>query len=130
MPIQLLNAGAEFDIYAWGDVHHCDTLEFLEQLQEDSNSDANRLIYLIDRTANHGTKNNEQHSRLLSDGILEFKAPNTARLLWFFDANRIIICTHGFSGKRGKGKTPRREIDRAKEIRRKYLEEKTNASRK
>jgi hypothetical protein len=130
MPIQLLHAGAKFDIYAWGDEQHCDTLEFLEQLEKDSNSDANRLLYLITRTANHGSLNNEVQSRSLGDGIFEFKAPNTARLLWFYDANRIIICSHGFSGKRGKGQTLRREIDRAKEIRKKYLEEKANASRK
>ncbi len=130
MPIQRLQAGARFDIYAWGDEHHCETLEFLEQLEEDSNSDVNRLLYLIKRTAESGAPHNEHQSRLLGDGIFEFKAPNTARVLWFYDANRIIICTHGFSGKSGKGKTPRREIERAKQIRQKYLEEKTNASRK
>jgi hypothetical protein len=30
MPVQLLQAGTKFDIYAWGDEQHCDTLEFLE----------------------------------------------------------------------------------------------------
>ena len=129
MPVQLIKAGTKFDIYAWINEQHCDTLEFLEQLERDSNSDANRLLYLIIRTANHGPLNNAQQLRSLGDGIFEFKASNTARLLWFYHANRIIICTHGFSGKRGKGKTPRREINRAKEIRQKYLEEKTNASR-
>jgi phage-related protein len=130
MPVQLIEAGIKFSIYAWGHEDKCDTLNFLEQLEEDSKSDANRLFYLITRTAEHGPPTNEQHSRSLGDGIYEFKAPNTARLLWFYDANRIIICTHGFSGKRSSGKTPRKEIDRAKEIRKKYLEEKTNASRK
>lgn len=130
MPIQLLLAGARFDIYAWGDEQHCDTLEFLEQLAQESSADANRLLYLIIRTADHGPLNNQQQSRSLGDGIFEFKAPNTARLLWFYDAKRIIICTHGFSGKRGKGKTPREEIDRAKDTRQRYFEEKTHASRK
>jgi phage-related protein len=130
MPVQLIVAGTKSHIYAWGDKYHCDTLDFLEQLEKDSNSDANRLLYLITRSANHGPPNNDQQSRLLGDGIFEFKAPNTARLLWFYDAGQIIICTHGFSGKRGKGKTPRREIHRAQQIRQKYLEEKANASRK
>jgi hypothetical protein len=105
MPIELLYAGTKFDIYAWGDEYHCATVEFLERLQENSPSSANRLLYLINRTAKHGALRNEQQSRSLEDGIFEFKAPNTARLPWFYDANRIIICTHGFSGKRGKGKT-------------------------
>jgi phage-related protein len=130
MPIQLLKAGIKFRIYAWGDEHHCETVKFLEKLDGDSDSDAIRLLNLITRTAEHGPPNNEQHSLSLGDGIYEFKAPNTARLLWFYDADRIIICTHGFSGKRGSGKTPRKEIDRAKEIRKEYLKEKSNARRK
>lgn len=130
MPVQLIRAGTKFRIYAWGDEHRCEILKFLEKLEEDSNSDATRLVSLITRAAELGPPNNEHQSRSLGDGIWEFKAPNTARLLWFYDANCIIICTHGFSGKRGRGKTPRREIDRAKQIRQKYLEEKTNASRK
>ncbi len=127
MPIQLLKAGAKFRIYAWGNENRCETVEFLEKLKVDSNSDAIRLLNLIVRTADHGPPNNEQHSRLLGDGIYEFKAPNTARLLWFYDESRIVICTHGFSGKKGSGKTSRKEIDRAKEIRQEYLREKRNA---
>lgn len=130
MPIQLVNAGARFRIYAWGDEQRCETLTFLKKLEKDSNSDAIRLLNLITRTAEHGPPGNEHHSRPLGDGIYEFKAPNTARLLWFYDADRIIVCTHGFSGKSGSGKTPRREIDKAKEIREEYLMEKSNAPRK
>ena len=129
MPVQLLKAGRKFRIYAWGDDHQCEVVTFLEKLEEDANSDAIRLLNLITRTAEDGPPNNEKHSRSLGDGIYEFKAPNTARLLWFYDADRIIICTHGFSGKRGSGKTPRREMDRAREIRKEYLREKSNASR-
>ena len=127
MPLQLLKAGATFRVYAWGDEKSCEAVEFLEELEADSNSDAIRLLNLIQRTADHGPPMNPQHSRLLDDGIYEFKAPNTARLLWFYDESRIIICTHGFSGKRGSGKTPRKEIDRAREIRKEYVKEKTNA---
>jgi len=130
MPVQLLKAGTKFRIYAWGYEHHCEAVEFLEKLGTDANSDAIRLLNLITRTAEDGPPNNEQHSRSLGHGIYEFKAPKTARLLWFYDADRIIICTHGFSGKRGSGKTPRREVDRAREIRKEYLREKSDASRK
>jgi phage-related protein len=130
MPLQLINAGTTFRIYAWGDAHHCETLTFLKKLEKSSNSDAIRLLNLLTRTAEHGPPANEHHARPLGDGIYEFKAPNTARLLWFYDADRIIVCTHGFSGKRGSGRTPRREINQAKEIRKEYLEEKSNARRK
>lgn len=75
MPIQLLLAGTKFDIYAWGDKYHCDTLEFLEQLEEKSTLDANRLLYLINRTANYGALGNEQQSRSLGDGIFGVQSP-------------------------------------------------------
>lgn len=130
MAIQLIRAGARFRIYAWGDEHRCETLIFLKKLEQNSNADEIRLLTLITRTADHGPPGNEHHSRPLGDGIYEFKAPNTARLLWFYDRDRIIVCTHGFSGKSGSGKTPQREIDKAREIRAEYLREKSNVPRK
>ena len=129
MPVQPIRAGARFTIYAWGDETSCEVLEFLEGLAASGDSDAERILNLINRTADHGAPRNEQHCRLLDDGIYEFKAPNTARVLWFYDAGRIIICTHGFSGKRGRGKTSKSEIERAKSIRKQYLKEKNDASR-
>jgi hypothetical protein len=129
MSVQQIRAGAKFKVYAWRDEASCEVLEFLEGLEANGDSDAQRILNLIDRTANQGAPRNEKHCRLLDDGIYEFKAPNTARVLWFYDAGRIIICTHGFSGKRGRGKTSKSEIERAKSIRRLYLKEKNDASR-
>lgn len=130
MPVQQIKAGAKFTIYAWGDEEHCETLRFLKQLCEDGNSDAARRVYLMNRAAEHGITGNEQHYRSLGDDLYEFKAPNTARIIWFYDAGQLIICTHGFTGKRGKGKTSKGDIERAKGIRKQYLKEKENASRK
>ncbi len=124
MPVQLIKAGAKFTVYAWGDEKSCGVLEFLEGLAADGDSDAERISNVIQRTAEHGAPRNVQHCRLLNDGIYEFKAPNTARVLWFYDSGRIIICTHGFSGKSGRGKTSESEIKRAKDIRELYLKEK------
>ncbi len=129
MPVQQIKAGAKFTAHAWGDERSCEGLQFLEGLAADGDSDAARIANDIERTADHEAPRNEQHCRLLEDGIYEFKAPNTARVLWFYDAGHIIICTHGFSGKSGRGKTPKSEIDRAKGIRQLSLKEKKYASR-
>lgn len=126
MPIQLIQSGATFDVYAWGDEEHCDVLKFLERLDADGNSDADRLRYLIHRTANHGPPESTQHCRDLGDGIYEFKAPKSARLLWFYERGSVIICTHGFTGKRGKGKTPPSEKGRALSVRRERERERRN----
>ena len=114
----------QFSIWAWEEGGECPVLEFLERLEKDSNSDAARLLYLFARTAEHRHPNNEQQCKHLDDGIWEFKASNGARVLWFYDEGRIIVCTHGFVKK--KQKTPPEEIRRAKRIRKKYFEEKND----
>jgi phage-related protein len=129
MPVREITQGQRFKVVAWGDDRHCEVLEFLEELSGNANSDAARLLYLISRTAQQGPPENESQCRPLGDGIFEFKAPSTARLLWFYDAGRLIICTHGFAGKSGRGKTSKTEIERAKRIRELYLKEKEHGNR-
>jgi phage-related protein len=120
----IIRQGSRFSVYAWEDDSGCQVLKFLEQLRDESNTDAERIAYLIERTSELGPPSNERQCKLLDDGIYEFKAPNGARVLWFYDEGGLIICTHGFVKK--KPKTPREEIKRAKKIRTKYLEEKGN----
>lgn len=127
MPVLRIKAGAKFTVYAWGGEDSCEVRDFLKRLAADGNSDAERILNLIAFTADQGAPRNEQHCRLLKDGIYEFKAPNTARVLWFYDARYIIVCTHGFSGKRGRGKLSKGELERAKSIRELYLKEKKDA---
>jgi hypothetical protein len=87
MPIQRLHAGAKFDIYAWGDKYHCETLEFLEQLEGDSNSDANRLLYLIKRTAELGAPYNDTNR---ARWVTAFSSSKLQTLLAFFGSMMLI----------------------------------------
>ena len=125
MPILTIREGARYAICAWGSEDSCELLRFLENLERESNPDATRIAYLISRTAAHGPPRNELQCRALegkhAEGLFEFKAPGGTRVLWFYDRNRIIVCTHGFV-KKGP-KTPRKEIDKAQAIRRLYFEE-------
>ncbi len=118
--------GPKFEIRAWVDnAGKCQVLEFLEELEADGNSDWDRLNFLIKRLANVGITYNNRQMRELRNGIFEIKAPNTARILFFYDANRLIICSHGFTGKKGKGnKSIKGQIETAFNIRREYLREK------
>ena len=45
-----------------------------------------------------------------------------ARVLWFFDSDRIIVLSHGFLKK--SRKTPERELEQARNARREYLKAK------
>jgi len=61
----------------------------------------------------------------LDDGIYEIRIEYKSdiyRIFSFFDEGRLIILLHGIQKKTQK--TPRKEIDRAKKLRREYYEKK------
>lgn len=61
----------------------------------------------------------------LEDGIYEIRiesGSNIYRIFTFFDDNKLVILLHGFHKKTQK--TPRKEIERAKQLRRQYYEDK------
>ncbi len=126
MPTIEVQTGDRFSIHAWGTDEKCQLLDFLETLKDQVNSDYTRLLYLITRTANNGPPYNEKQCRALQGkkavDLFEFKAPNGARIIWFYDANRIIVCSHGFTKK--KNRTDPEEIDRVQAIKILYFEEK------
>ena len=69
----------------------------------------------------YGNMAREPLSKELEDGIFELRTiqgDNIVRVLYFFDKNSLIIATNGFVKK--KQKTPRSEIELAKNRRRDY----------
>jgi hypothetical protein len=126
MPTAEILKGPQFEIRGWvGRDGQCQVLKFLADLKANGDTDAGRLAFLMERTANVGIVRNDRQMRELSEGIFEFKAPNTARILFFYDRNRLIICSHGFRGKPGKAKkVVNAAIENAKDIRLRYFAEK------
>lgn len=60
------------------------------------------------------------------DGIYEIRIEvgnNIYRIFSFFDDNKLVILLHGFQKKTQK--TPRKEIEQAKKLRRMYYEDKS-----
>ena len=65
----------------------------------------------------------EPHSKYLEDGIFEIRGKigsNISRVLYFFYYEKKIIFTNGFEKK--SIKTPRAEIERAKQYKKEYIE--------
>ncbi|MEM9391015.1 MAG: type II toxin-antitoxin system RelE/ParE family toxin [Bacteroidota bacterium] len=61
----------------------------------------------------------------LEDGIYEIRIEvggNIYRIFTFFDDNKLLILLHGFQKKTQK--TPRKEIGRAKKLRKEYYDDK------
>jgi phage-related protein len=67
----------------------------------------------------------------LEEGIYEIRIEsggNIYRLFCFFDKEKLVILLHGFQKK--SMKIPRKEIERAKTLRRNYYEEKVSKNNK
>jgi phage-related protein len=91
-------------------------LKFLESLSEREQA---QLAALFQRLADTGKIWNEQKFKHLegSDSLFEFKA-NENRVLCFFFVGKRVILTHGF--KKKQAKTPKREIERAENLKKEY----------
>lgn len=125
MPTERIYKGAKFEIRSWVENDSNIVLDFLEELEENGDSDGTRLFALIKRTGDIGITHNQRQIRSLDDDIYEFKAPNTGRIMFFYDKNRLIICAHGFTGKKGnEAKFIQRQIKKAIEVRKDYFREK------
>ena len=73
----------------------------------------------------YGNLAREPLSKELNDGIFEIRTiegNDIVRILYFFDKGRIIIATNGFVKKQQK--TPKKEIDLAKQRRMDYYSRK------
>ncbi len=92
----------------------CLVQEFIEGLNE---PDKQKVLALLQRSADNGPPKNKEKFNHLKDKIFEFKSYQM-RLLCFFATDKVILLTHGFIKK--KDKTPREEIERAKSLKASY----------
>ncbi len=94
-------------------------IEFLESIELKA---AEKLFFNISKSQE--INDPRIFKKLKSSNIWEFRAEynsNEYRLFAFWDKqqNTLVICTHGITKKTQK--TPKREIDKAEQLRKKYL---------
>lgn len=80
-----------------------------------------KLLRIIEMMALNGNELGEPYTKSLDDGICEIRAKHASditRVLYFFEVGRKIILTNGFVKKTMK--TPKREINKAKNYRSDY----------
>jgi mRNA-degrading endonuclease RelE of RelBE toxin-antitoxin system len=122
MRLKSIRRGASFEICCWKeDKGECPFEDFFKELKENGHPDLGQMLRLIKRSAELGPPRNIEMSRALegrnAEGLWEFKA-GAIRVIWFYERNKIIVCTHGFL-KKGR-KTPASEIKLAQKTRSKY----------
>ena len=87
-----------------------------------------KMAHIIELLQNNGPELREPYSKHLIDGIFELRArfgTDSNRVLYFFYEGGLIILTNGFVKKTQK--TPKREIEKAKNYRKDYLSRKEQA---
>jgi hypothetical protein len=89
-------------------------------------TERNRLLRLVEQACiNPRTLSDTCHT--IADGIWQFKVNGGSyRIPWFYDENRLIICTHFFV-KKGQ-KTPAAERERALKIKKEYFAKKEKSA--
>jgi hypothetical protein len=120
--IRYILKGHKFTFYALeeGDKENatCELKDFLERLDE---KEMAGLLGRMSRDADHGPPRNEEQSRDVGGDVFELKF-KAIRILWFYDAGKIIICSHGFF--KGAKKIQNANIARAQERRNAYQDQK------
>ncbi|MGA2445205.1 MAG: type II toxin-antitoxin system RelE/ParE family toxin [Opitutaceae bacterium] len=89
-----------FRIYAIGENDSFPVVDFLEDLQQSNEDSYQTLIAVLEYVATQGPIINEKRKSRCVDRkhrIFEFKTKDGNRVLWFYDANSVIICVNGFS---------------------------------
>jgi Gp49-like protein DUF891 len=117
----LLLAQAKWTVYAvCGGTGEC---QVLDTLIEAGVPGKRLLADLREYVPVNGPGHNEEFTKALRDGILEFRQPTskgpTPRVLYFYERGFVIVCAVACLKKANK--TPDALIDEAIEIRRRYL---------
>jgi phage-related protein len=111
-------AGAQFSIHALCFENKCEVRRFLSDLDE---SRRKKMIQRLNIIAENGLPKNEEQCRFVGDGVFEIKT-HGVRLFAFHDGAKLIIVSHGME--KGTKKVQDQEIQRAKSLKREYLQEK------
>jgi hypothetical protein len=114
----LYQSGIACRIYLLADGSNCPSETFLSTAANLQPDEFAKLTKLLDHSCENGLPKNKQKVNTLGDGLFEFKTIGGLRLIGFWDANRIILCTNGFLKKRQT--TPPNELATATKWKKAY----------
>lgn len=97
---------------------------FIDFISSLSDSEARKVFYVLDMLKTQ-ERLSERFVKSIEDGIFELRAEyggNIFRVFFIFDDGNIVILFNGFQKKTQK--TPRQEIELAKQLKKEYYNEK------
>lgn len=96
-------------------------VDFIRSLQE---AESRKVFYVLDMLKTQ-ERLSEKFVKSIEDGIFELRAEyngNIFRVFFIFDEGNVVLLFNGFQKK--SQKTPRKEIDMAKRLKKEYYDEK------
>lgn len=121
-----MKEGKHLTLFALGDGKKVPVLDYIEQMEQKRPKEAEKLAALFNRVVDHGIPKNEQKCRTLGNKLFELKTRGGLRIVWFWDEDKMVICTHGFS--KSTRKTPRGQLERALSMKSDYFEAKSKGA--
>lgn len=97
---------------------NCLLQEFLESLGANLRRNGDAMLELLERVAISGPPRNTEVSHQVHEHIWEF-IKRDLRVFYFYDQNKVVVCTHGIIKKRQK--TPKTDIEFALKTRERYF---------
>ena len=124
MNLRFLQEGSKFTLYSieQGDSVH----DFLAKLEQSNTGAHDQIVSRLDQLAAAGVTRKQDHFNDLGDGLYEAKAKSGPRVIFFYDKNQIVLCTHGFL--KAKQKTPTKELKTALAKKKAYFDFKKEGS--
>ncbi|MEI6169232.1 MAG: type II toxin-antitoxin system RelE/ParE family toxin [bacterium] len=117
MKLEFLLEGSAFTLYAI--VQGENVVEYLEELEQNNVQAHAQIARRLLQLAERGPSRKKDEFNDLGHELYEAKAKKGPRVIFFYDENRLIICSHAFD-KQGQ-KTPKREIETAVSRKRNYF---------
>jgi len=122
MDLRFLLEGQAFTLYAI--MQGEDVAEYLAELEAHDTQGHDQIVRRLHQLAARGPSRKKDEFNNLGHDLYEAKAKAGSRVIFFYDRERIVICSHAF-GKQGQ-KTPRKEIEKAVSRKRNYEERKAS----
>jgi phage-related protein len=120
MQLQCLIEGAAFTL--WAILQGENVVDYLEQLEHENKQAYAQIAKRLEQLSERGSSRKKDEFNVLGNGLFEVKARSGPRVIFFYDAESIVICSHAFD-KRSQ-KTPKKEIDKALARKNSYFAEK------
>lgn len=116
MELDFITEGQKFTIYGMRAGEGVKV--FMAGLYQTDIDEYSRLDRRLTQLAERGASRNQTEFNDLGHGLFEMKTRGGIRIVFFYDAGHLIICTQGFPKK--SRKTPKKELDVARKRKAEY----------